>query len=226
MAAGQGFKTFVTGEVLTAADTNGYLMQGVNVFASAAARSAAITSPQEGQMSYLKDTNSTEYYDGASWVAVGAAGGGMTLISTTTLSGASVTLSSIPQTYNQLKIYVTAATNNTADGKLTFKPNDGTNGRWSGTDFNAVYNGTGSVIQPAANISRTNADNGFCFTYDNYTAAGYTNVFHLDGYYYDGGNPRGINIAGTTVAGPVTSFVLANTGGTFSGGTIKLYGVK
>jgi hypothetical protein len=69
MAAGLGFKTFTTGEVLTAADTNGYLMQGVLVFASSAARTAAITSPQEGQYSYLKDTNSTEYYDGAAWIA-------------------------------------------------------------------------------------------------------------------------------------------------------------
>jgi hypothetical protein len=69
MAAGLGFKTFTTGEVLTAADTNGYLMQGVLVFASAAARNAAITSPQEGQYCYLKDTNSTEYYDGAAWVS-------------------------------------------------------------------------------------------------------------------------------------------------------------
>jgi hypothetical protein len=39
------------------------------VFASAAARNAAITSPQEGQYCYLKDTNSTEYYDGAAWVS-------------------------------------------------------------------------------------------------------------------------------------------------------------
>ena len=70
MAAGLGFKTFVTGEVLTAADTNGYLMQGVNVFANAAARTAAITSPQEGQLSYLKDTNATEYYDGAAWISL------------------------------------------------------------------------------------------------------------------------------------------------------------
>jgi hypothetical protein len=73
MAAGQGFKTFTTGEVLTASDTNGYLMQGVNVFADAAARTAAITSPQEGQMSFLKDTNSTEYYSGSAWVAVAGA---------------------------------------------------------------------------------------------------------------------------------------------------------
>jgi hypothetical protein len=69
MAAGLGFKTFTTGEVLTAADTNGYLMQGVLVFASSAARASAVTSPQEGQYSYLKDTNSTEYYDGAAWIA-------------------------------------------------------------------------------------------------------------------------------------------------------------
>jgi len=69
MAAGLGFKTFTSGEVLTAADTNGYLMQGINVFANASARNAAITSPQEGQYCYLKDTNSTEYYDGAAWVS-------------------------------------------------------------------------------------------------------------------------------------------------------------
>ena len=155
-----------------------------------------------------------------------ATGSGMTLISTTTLSGASVNLTSIPQTYNQIKIYITAVTNNTADGKLTFKPNSSTNARWSGTDYNAVYSGTGSVLQPSANISRTNSDNGWCFTYDNYTSAAYTNVFHLDGYYYDGGNPRGINISGSFAAGPITSFEIANTGGTFSAGTMKLYGVK
>lgn len=73
MAAGQGFKTFVTGDVLTAGDTNGYLMQGVWVFASAAARTAAVTSPQEGNMSYLSDTNSVEYYSGSAWVAVSGA---------------------------------------------------------------------------------------------------------------------------------------------------------
>jgi hypothetical protein len=74
MAAGLGFKTFNTGEVLTAGDVNGYLMQGVLVFASAAARDTAITSPQEGQFAYTKDTNGLWYYDGAAWVASGATG--------------------------------------------------------------------------------------------------------------------------------------------------------
>lgn len=72
MAAGQGFKTFNTGDVLTASDTNGYLMQGVWVFANAAARTAAVTSPQEGNVSYLKDTDSLEIYSGAAWVGYGS----------------------------------------------------------------------------------------------------------------------------------------------------------
>lgn len=74
MAAGLGFKTFNTGDVLSAADVNGYLMQGVLVFASTAARDAAITAPAEGQFAFTKDTNSLFYYDGAAWVASGATG--------------------------------------------------------------------------------------------------------------------------------------------------------
>lgn len=86
--AGSGFKTFVTGEVLTAADTNGYLMQGVLVFASATARDAAITAPTEGMYCYLKDTNVTYYYDGATWVVSGATGD-ITAVTTAAGSGLS-----------------------------------------------------------------------------------------------------------------------------------------
>jgi hypothetical protein len=75
MAAPLGFKTFATGDVLTAADTNGYLMQGVWTFANAAARDAAVTSPQEGNFCYLKDTNATQYYTGSAWTALGGGGG-------------------------------------------------------------------------------------------------------------------------------------------------------
>ena len=74
MAAGLGFKTFTTGEVLTAADTNGYLMQGILVFASEAARNSAITSPQEGQFAYTKDNNTVWYYTGSAWAVSGATG--------------------------------------------------------------------------------------------------------------------------------------------------------
>jgi hypothetical protein len=74
MAAGQGFKTFATGDVLSAADVNGYLMQGVLVFADSAERDAEITSPEEGQFAYLKDTNVTTYYTGSVWANLDTTG--------------------------------------------------------------------------------------------------------------------------------------------------------
>ena len=80
MAAGLGFKEFSVGDILTAADANGYLAsQTVMVFASSAARASAITSPEEGMFSFLKDTNSTEFYTGTAWSALGGGGGGKVL---------------------------------------------------------------------------------------------------------------------------------------------------
>lgn len=76
MASGLGFTTFATGDVLTAASVNGYLMQGVWVFADSTARDAAVTSPQEGNMCYLKSTDAVQYYSGTAWTAVGGGGGG------------------------------------------------------------------------------------------------------------------------------------------------------
>ena len=91
MAAG-GFKEFVAGEVLDEDEINDYLMQGVLVFAGTAARGSAITSPVEGQFSFLADSDSVEFYDGSGWVALavapftvdylvsaGGAGGGFSL---------------------------------------------------------------------------------------------------------------------------------------------------
>jgi hypothetical protein len=49
-------------------------MQGVLVFASATARDSSITSPQEGQFAYLKDTNVTTYYTGSAWANLDTTG--------------------------------------------------------------------------------------------------------------------------------------------------------
>lgn len=71
--AGAGYKLYATGDVLTAAQVNNYLQeQTVMVFADAAARTTALASVlAEGMISYLKDTNSTEYYSGSAWIAIG-----------------------------------------------------------------------------------------------------------------------------------------------------------
>jgi len=67
-----GYKLFVTGDVLTAAQVNDYLMlQTVMVFANSAARTSALSGVlAEGLVSYLKDTDVVEIYTGAAWVSL------------------------------------------------------------------------------------------------------------------------------------------------------------
>lgn len=66
------YKVFTNGSPLPASDLNTYLMnQSVMVFANSTARSAALTSPTEGMVTYLEDTNAIEVYTGSGWVGVG-----------------------------------------------------------------------------------------------------------------------------------------------------------
>ena len=66
--AGLGRKVFNSGDVLTAAQVQGYLAdQAIMVFASSTARGTALTSPSEGMFAYLSDTNILTFYDGAAW---------------------------------------------------------------------------------------------------------------------------------------------------------------
>lgn len=75
--AGLGRKVFVSGDILTAAQVQGYLQdQAIMVFAGTAARGTAITTPTEGMFSYLSDTNTLQYYDGSAWQAFESGGGG------------------------------------------------------------------------------------------------------------------------------------------------------
>lgn len=71
--AGAGFKDFVDGDILTAAQVDTYLMQqAVMVFDNSTARTTALSGViAEGMVTYLKDTNAVEKYDGSSWSAIG-----------------------------------------------------------------------------------------------------------------------------------------------------------
>lgn len=63
--AGAGYKNFTAASVLTASQVNTYLMdQSVMVFASAAARTSALGSPSQGQVSFLSDSGTTWVYYG------------------------------------------------------------------------------------------------------------------------------------------------------------------
>lgn len=69
---GSGFKDWSPGDVLTAADVDGYLMrQAVMTFADASARDTALSGVlDEGMVAYLEDTNAITVYNGSSWVSV------------------------------------------------------------------------------------------------------------------------------------------------------------
>jgi len=85
--AGLGYKVFTAGEVLTAANVNGYLMeQAVMVFADSAARSSAIGTPTQGMVSYLQDTSSLEVY-GTAWAGVSNPGDITAVTAGTALTG-------------------------------------------------------------------------------------------------------------------------------------------
>ena len=61
------YKVFSNGSVLPASDLNTYLMnQSVMVFSNSTARAAALTSPTEGMVTYLEDTNQVQLYT-TSW---------------------------------------------------------------------------------------------------------------------------------------------------------------
>lgn len=72
--AGAGYKLFNTGDVLTAAQVNTYLMQQtVMVFANSTARTTALSGVlAEGMITYLQDTDALEIYSGTAWVGYGS----------------------------------------------------------------------------------------------------------------------------------------------------------
>ena len=71
--AGQGIKLFASGDVLSAAEINGYLMdQAVTRFATTAARDAAFGGANqptlsEGRICYIDTSNLIQFYDGTQW---------------------------------------------------------------------------------------------------------------------------------------------------------------
>lgn len=88
-----GYRTFNTGDVLTAAQVQYYLQnQSIMYFADSTARDAALTAGirQEGMFAYLADTNSLTFYDGSGWFGIGSgdvtgltAGAGITITNAT-----------------------------------------------------------------------------------------------------------------------------------------------
>lgn len=66
------FKIFSPNQ-LTSSEVNTYLMaQAVSTFTNATQRSTQLTTPVEGQVTYLQDVKKLQYWSGTTWVTVGA----------------------------------------------------------------------------------------------------------------------------------------------------------
>lgn len=99
-----GRKVFTSGEILTAADVNSFLMdQSVMVFADSTARGSAIPSPSEGMATYLQDVNQLQVYDGSQFGPVGSV---LQVVSTTKTDTFSTT-SSTPTDLTGLSVNIT-----------------------------------------------------------------------------------------------------------------------
>ena len=172
---------------------------------------------------------------GLKWATASA--GSMTLLSTTSLSGASTTISDIDQTYKSLYLTITGVTNATASGYFRLRPNDSASiSSYQGTDTTtAVYLFNNSIIYLNLGIGFSvldNANNAWTITIDNYASTtSYKNFDVKAGYFAVIASPGNANTGGFQIGAiqtnsPITSLVFNNSGGNFNGGTILMYGVK
>ena len=74
--AGLGWKTWSTGDTVSAANFQGYLQdQVISVWATTSARDTGISSPSDGMFAYVTDGTGTLYvYDNSAWTAIDLAG--------------------------------------------------------------------------------------------------------------------------------------------------------
>jgi hypothetical protein len=164
------------------------------------------------------------------WATV--ASGGMTLISTTTLSGATVSLSSIPQTYKSLRVVVYGVLGQTSDAQIWCKVNNTTTGMY----VSGVRAGSASQLQDlrvyltvgdASN--RTSSDNAWVFQFDNYASTtNYKPMVLFGRSLLTDASIEQINYAGAFSSNSAITSLVFQYGGTnnFNGGTVELYGVK
>jgi hypothetical protein len=169
---------------------------------------------------------------GLKWATPAA--GGMTLISTTTLTGASIVLSSIPQTYNSLRLVIRNYLPATDTTKILFRFNNDSNanrhiaisttpggpaGTFTqdaidlfGNQDNAVAQGL-AIIDIADYTNTTTWKTGIATSLgnDSTTTTSYRAVFTFMGY---------------NQISAVTSLGIIPNSGNFTSGTALLYGVK
>jgi hypothetical protein len=242
--AGAGYRTWTAGEVVTANNVQTYLQdQTVGVYAGTAARSSAILSPSEGQVSYRTDDDIVEVYDGTNWVPVSAPDtSGLIHINETTIG---TTVSSVAvdnvfsSTFNNYKIIFTGR-NMTASTNLNLllRWRVGGSSNSSSNSYSRLgYISTGtslsnfflqatslfvtSVGSGSPQISNFSMDIYSPFlskrTISTYQVSSLGSTGALEGYGLTGQHNQDVSYDG---------FEILTSTGTISGGTIQVFGYK
>lgn len=163
-----------------------------------------------------------------------AATGGQTLISTTTLSGSSVTLSSIPQTYKDLKIVIRSFKPATDDAQLQIQVNsDSTANRHnakliSDNTATAFLSTSWAIGQSTDSTATTNLQVVYLYDYTNTTTWKFGTNFNATQDYT---TPTSVYFSNRSIAYNQTSAISSlkfqiDVGGNFTSGTVLLYGVS
>jgi len=173
--------------------------------------------------------------NGVKWAAA-ATGGGMTLISTTTLSNRQTDLTSIPGTYNNLVLIINGANFPTYNTQIEIRPNGSTNivtldQRQNSGGSNNSNTADNSVMNMSAgyNISSVSSNNTFVCTIFNYANTSYYKPMTGFGFVEQSG---GVGTAvgawgGIETNSAITSITLyLGQNVTYNSGQVLLYGVK
>ena len=225
---------FTAGQVLTAQQQT-EINTGVPVFATTTTRDAAFGGTgekvlAEGQLCYIEASDVVQYYDGTSWATLGpATNPGLVLVKTTSI-GTGVSTVAVTDVFSSTYTNYRVILSNT----------DGTGGANVTMILGAsttTYNSAGRVFytdNTSSGFNRVNttswyvglmgASNEGSISMDIYcpNLAEYT-TFTAMGYI---GNDFNIAGGGHNTAAAYTGFTLGVTSGTFTGGTVRVYGYR
>lgn len=167
-----------------------------------------------------------------SW-ATPASGGSMTLLSTTTLTGATTTISNIDQTYQKLYITVSGFSGD-LNSKLFCRPNNNTTAVWAvavstiGSTVDTKLEGDTVPVSAGLTVLQTNTNNIMVFQFDDYASSsiykGLTGHVQLQAS--SGSAAAGFYGGAFRSNTAITSLVFVPSANTLSSGTVKVYGVK
>jgi hypothetical protein len=177
-----------------------------------------------GQVLTADSTNA----NGVAWAT--AASGGMTLLSTTTLSGSSTTVSSISQSYKNLSIFISNI-NLSVNSYFYVSPNGGGNVNYNAQrDQSANVYANNYVIwfpDQGGNIMyANNTNNAYNILINNYASTSSYKTFISNGTYFNGGNCAYSMEGGISTNSGITSLSFATQSGSLNGGTVLIYGVS